>query len=122
MKTAALKEDATQATLVIAQKLGGKGIDVREQLDGAGLAKVKLEIIKAEYGSGSTQKDVTAIIRKQAGDLPLITLAAASYNANFGGDPLPGGVKQLKIKYRLNGKEGEASFAEDALIILPTPK
>lgn len=122
MQVPALKEEATQATLIIAQKLGAKGVDVREQLNKAGLDKVKLEIIKAEYGSGTTQKDVTAVIKKQAGDLPLITLASASYNTSFGGDPVPNSTKQLKIQYRINGKAGEASFAEDALIILPMPK
>jgi HEAT repeat protein len=122
MQVPALKDEATQATLIIAQKLGAKGVNVREQLNKAGLDKVKLEIIKAEYGSGTTQKDVTAVIQKQAGDLPLITLASASYNTSFGGDPNPGSVKQLKIQYRINGKAGEASFAEDALIILPMPK
>ncbi|HUG70294.1 MAG TPA: HEAT repeat domain-containing protein [Pirellulaceae bacterium] len=121
MRVPGLKEDATQATLVIAQKLSGK-VDVSDQLSKAGLDKVKLEIIKAEYGAGSTQKDVTAVLRKQAGDLPLIALASTSYNASFGGDPLPGSVKQLKIQYRINGKTGEASFAENALIILPMPK
>ncbi len=74
MQVPELKEAATQAALVIAQKLGGKGNDVAQLLSKAGFAKVKLEIIKAEYGSGSTQKDVTAVLRKQAGDLPLITL------------------------------------------------
>jgi len=49
-------------------------------------------------------------------------LASASYNASFGGDPLPGVTKQLKIQYRINGKAGEATFAENALIILPIPK
>lgn len=117
-----IKEDASAAVLVIAQKAGGKGSDVEALLTKAGFEKVKLEILKAEYGAGSTQKDVTAVIRKQVGDLPLITLPAASYNASFGGDPLPGSVKQLKIQYRLNGRAGEASFAEDALIILPVAK
>ncbi len=121
MQVPGLKEDATQATLVIAQKLGNK-VDVSEQLSKAGLERVKLEIVKAEYGAGSTQRDVTAVLRKQAGDLPLIMLASATYNANFGGDPAPGSVKQLKIAYRINGKAGEASFAEDALIMLPMPK
>ncbi len=124
-QVAELKDDATQATLVIAQKLtskGEKGDEVKELLSKAGFEKVKLEIIKAEYGSGSTQKDVTAVLQKQAGDLPLITLASDSYNTSFGGDPMPGSVKQLKIQYRINGKTGEASFAEDALIILPMPK
>jgi len=122
MKTPELKEEATQATLIVAQKLGAKGIDVKELLSNAGFEKVKIEIVKAEYGSGATQKDVTDVIKKQAGDLPLITLASPSYNANFGGDPAPNTVKQLKIQYKINGKAGEASFAEDALIVLPMPK
>ena len=122
MEVADLKEDATQATLVIAQKLSEKGTDIKDLLAKAGLAKVKLEIVKAEYGSGATQKDVTDVIQKQAGDLPVITLVSASYNTSFGGDPLPGSVKQLKLQYKINGKSGEASFAEDALIILPMPK
>lgn len=122
IQVAELKDDATQATLVIAQKLSEKGADVKDLLAKAGLAKVKLEIVKAEYGSGATQKDVTDVIQKQAGDLPVITLVSASYNTSFGGDPLPGSVKQLKVQYKINGKAGEASFAEDALIILPMPK
>lgn len=122
MKVPDLKDDATQATLVIAQKLGGKGVDVKELLATAGLQKLKLEIVKAEYGSGATQKDVTAVLQKQAGDLPVITLVSASYNSSFGGDPLPGSPKQLKIQYKINDKAAEASFAEDALIVLPMPK
>ena len=122
MKVPELKEDATQTTLLVAQKLGAKGINVSEQLSKAGFEKVKVEIIKAEYGSGATQKDVTAIVQKQVADLPLITLAAESYNASFGGDPAPSTVKQLKIKYSINGKSGEATFAENALIVLPMPK
>lgn len=122
IEVAEIKDEATQAALVIAQKVGGKGVDVTQLLKGAGLAKVKLEIIKAEYGSGSTQQDVTSFVRKHAGSLPLITLGSPSYNASFGGDPAPGIVKRLKIQYRINGKDGEASFAENALIVLPIPK
>jgi hypothetical protein len=119
---AALKEDATKVVLVIAQKVGGKSDEVRELLSKVGLEPVKLEIIKAEYGAGSTQQDVTEIIRKGAGELPLISLPAANYNASFGGDPAPNTVKQLKIKYRYNGKAGDATFAENELILLPAPK
>ena len=121
-QVAEVKDDATQAMLVIAQKLSGKGDEVKELLVKAGFDKVKLEIVKAEYGAGANQKDVTAVIQKQGGDLPLITLASASYNTNFGGDPAPGSVKKLKIQYKINGKAGEASFDEDALIVLPMPK
>lgn len=118
----ALKEAATAATLVIAQKIGGKKTNVGPLLAAAGLERIKLQIIKAQYGAGSTQKDVTALLRKHAGNLPFIKLPTTSYNASFGGDPVPGTVKKLTIEYRINGKLGKASFAENALIILPMPK
>ena len=121
IQTADLKDDATQVTLMIAQKLGGKGVDVQALLSGAGLDKVKLEIVKAEYGAGESLKDVTSVLQKQAGDLPLITLVSASYNTSFGGDPAPSTVKQLKVSYRINGKAAEATFAEDAVIVFPMP-
>ncbi len=117
-----LKADATAATLDIAQKLGGKGVDVSALLASTDLEPVKLEIVKAEYGAGATQKDVTETVRKHAGSLPLIALSAESFNIAFGGDPVPGSVKKLRIQYRINDKAGEASFAEDSLIILPIPK
>jgi hypothetical protein len=121
MSIAQLKDDATAATLVIAQKLGGMGIDTKELLSHAGFEKVNVEIVKAEYGAGSAKQDVSAVLQKQTTDLPLIVLRSG-YNASFGGDPTPGKAKQLKIVYRINGKPGEASFAEDAVIILPMPK
>ena len=77
-KVPELKESATEATLVIAQKVKGNRANVRELLSQAGLETVKLEIVKAEYGAGTTQKDVTAILKKQAGDLPLVTLPATT--------------------------------------------
>lgn len=117
-----LKSDASAAAMVIAQKVGGKGADVAKVMSGAGLDKVRLKIVKATYGAGNKQKEVTAVLQKQAGDLPLITLTSGSYNASFGGDPAPGVVKQLKVEYVINGKPGDASFDENALIILPMPK
>ena len=51
----------------------------------------------------------------------MLILKGASYNEAFGGDPAPGVPKELKIEYRLNGKAGKATFAENATIILPNP-
>jgi hypothetical protein len=76
----------------------------------------------ALIGAGSTQRDVTSILQKHARDLQLISLPAATYNEAFGGDPAAGTAKQLKVQYHINGKPGEATFAENALIILPMPK
>ena len=122
MKTPALKDQATDVTLLIAHKLAAGGAAVGELLAKAGLDKVKLEIVKAEYGAGDTVRDVTEVLQKQVGDLPVITLASSSYNASFGGDPVPGTAKRLKIQYRINGRQGETSFAENSPIILPMPQ
>ncbi|HET6880790.1 MAG TPA: HEAT repeat domain-containing protein [Pirellulales bacterium] len=122
MQVPELKADATQTALAIAQKVGNKVEGVQKLLTDAGLGKVKVEIVKAEYGAGATQKDVTEVLRKQLADVQLIGLPADDYNSSFGGDPVPGTPKQLKIQYRIDGKPGEATFAENALIILPMPK
>jgi len=53
--------------------------------------------------------------------VPLIALNAGDYNSSFGGDPAPGVVKRLKIQYRINNKSSEATFAENAMILLPLP-
>lgn len=122
MQAPGMKADATEAVLVIAQKLGDRGDEVAALLTKAGFEKVKVEILKAEYGAGDAQRDVTDVLRNQIGDLPLITLPRPSYNASFGGDPAPSTPKQLKVQYRINGQEGEATFPENALIVLPLPK
>lgn len=122
MKNPELKDDATSVAMTIASKVGGEGVDVNKLLTGAGLDKVNLEIVKAEYGAGEQLKDVTNVLKKRSSGLPLITLRAAAYNTSFGGDPAPGVAKQLNVKYRINGKAGEASFKENALILLPMPK
>jgi hypothetical protein len=121
-QTPELTDDARQTVLFIAQKLGNKAEGVQQLLLEAGFSKVKVEIVKAEYGAGATQKDVTEVLKKQAADVQLIALPGDDYNSAFGGDPVPNTVKQLKVQYRINDKPGEATFAENALIILPMPK
>ncbi len=117
-----LKDDAIQAALFIAQKLGAQSEEVKGLLAKVDLTKVKLEIIKAEYGSGAAIRNVTKVLQDRAGDLQLVALPTDTYNESFGGDPAPNTVKQLKIQYRINGRTGEATFAENALIVLPMPK
>lgn len=115
------RDDATAATLVIAQRLAEQGVDVSGALSEAGIAKVKLEIVKAEYGADGAWKNVTDVLQQRAGDLPLVALPG-SYNKTFGGDPAPNTPKTLKIDYRIDGKPGQAQFDENATIVLPIPK
>jgi HEAT repeat protein len=122
-----LNHDACQAALFIARDLGdekhsGTADEVKEMLSHARLEKVKLEIVSAEYGAGDKRKDVTKALQKAASDVQVIALPSPSYSTAFGGDPAPGAQKQLKVNYRINGKADDATFGENALIILPMPR
>jgi len=121
-KIPSLKNDAAAASLVIAQKIGANSVDVQKLLAQVGHDRVKVEILKAEYGEGAKFKDVTAALRQHVRDFPVIVLPSPDYNSSLGGDPAPGIVKQLNVRYRINGKAGEASFPENATIVLPMPK
>ena len=121
-KVPSLKKDATGVSLAIAQKIRGKPGDINKLLAQIGQAPVKVQILKAEYGAGAKFKDVTGLLKRHVRDFPLIVLPKSSYNASFGGDPVPGTTKQLKIQYRINGKDGAASFPENATIMLPIPE
>lgn len=121
-EVAALKTDATVAASQIASKLGGKAVDIASIMNKGGMKPVKLQIINATYGADGVSKDVTAIMKKHAGTLPWINLPGRGYNAAFGGDPVPGKVKKLIIQYVMDGKQGTASFDENAPILLPQPE
>jgi len=120
-KVPTLKADATRAAMTIAQKLGGNPAEAQKLLAQIGQKPMKVEIIKAEYGAGDKWKDVTKMLQDRVGGLPFIPLSA-KYNEAFGGDPVQGTAKQLKIQYRIDGKPGEVSLPEDATITLPIPK
>jgi HEAT repeat protein len=123
-----LEEDARRASLVIVRKLGDHpsgGVQqpqLREMLAQIGVKPVKVEITKAEYGAGATQRDVTSVLQNEVCEYPIIMLRLPRYRDDFGGDPVPGVRKQLVVHYRIDGQPGEAAFPEDAVIVLPIPK
>ena len=117
----ALKEDATRAALVIAQKLGDTA-DVRGLLAKIGLKPVKVEIIKAEYGAGNETDRRDRDAPAASGRLAADCVAVAKVHRQLRRRPGAESVKQLKVRYRIDGKEGEATFAENAVIVLPMPK
>jgi HEAT repeat protein len=121
-KIPALKDEASMISMAMAQTKGADRAELGKALAQASHASVKLEILQAEYGAGSQTKDVTAILRRYAKNYRLIFLPNTSYNKCFGGDPARGKVKQLKIKYRLDGKDAEVSLNENAPVVLPMPK
>lgn len=116
-----LKNEAQAAAIAIAQKLDSSP-RVQQLLDRLDLQEMKIEIVRASYGAEDEQVDVTARLQKQVGKLPIILLDNPNYNSNFGGDPAPGKPKQLRIEYRIDGREGKAVFEENASVALPIPK
>jgi hypothetical protein len=73
-KVPALKNDAAATALAIAQKISGSA-DVQQLLTQVGQKPVKVEIVKAEYGTDSKAVDVTETLRRNVRDFPLIVLA-----------------------------------------------
>jgi hypothetical protein len=124
-KIPALKDEASLILMAMTQSKGADRADraeVGKALAQAGHQRVKLEILQADFGAGAQTKDVSAILRRYAKNYRVIFLPGTSYNKCFGGDPAPGTVKQLKIKYRIDGKEAEVSLNENAPVVLPMPK
>ena len=117
-----LKDDVQQASLVIAQKVKKDPSAIRQALAEIGVKPVKIEIVKAEYGSGNSKRDVTEVLKKDVGDFSVINLHAPTFNKTFGGDPAPGAPKQLVVEYKMDGKNGQVTFAENEVIMLPVPK
>ncbi len=112
-----LKEAAQRAIMMIAVKLPeSKSVD--DRLAKFGIKPATIEIVKAEYGSNDSKRDVTDVIRGRVRKLPVIALPATTYNKSFGGDPAVNATKQLRIQYRINGREGEATFKENEPIFL----
>ncbi|MCC6491478.1 MAG: HEAT repeat domain-containing protein [Pirellulales bacterium] len=118
---AGLEEAAHRAAIAILAQLASEGADVAALLANAHIQPVKVEIVKAEYGARETFKDVTDVLARHVGPVPMIALSGG-YNKNFGGDPAPNTPKELRVQYRINGQDGQASFAENAPIILPMPR
>jgi hypothetical protein len=120
-KNGATKDHAAAVASSIAQKIGD-GSNAESLMRLVQQDPVKIEIIKATYGAGDKQKDVTAILKKHVSDFPLIALPSNTYNSAFGGDPVPSVPKMLRIQYRMDGKEGQVELKENAAILLPVPK
>ncbi len=120
-KTPSLREEASRVALALAGKVGGGAIDAQALVDLVRQGPLKLEIVEARYGAGDRYLDVTDVVRGSARGLPFVQLPSAHYNTAFGDDPAPGVAKTLTVRYTIDGKVGEATFREDAAIVLPMP-
>lgn len=75
----------------------------------------EMNILSALYFTPQKKVDVTEIIRSLYKENSSFKID----NESMGGDPEYGVVKQLKVKYRLNGKTLEKTFQEGQNICLP---
>ena len=80
--------------------------------------KGKLTILQASYEAVDRQgaKDVTALLAKKAKSGTLVIVVG---NQQLGGDPALNHVKQLRLKYELNGKMVEKTVPEAGTLVLP---
>lgn len=77
-------------------------------------AAAKITIVKAEYGAGETQADVTAKVREMVAR-GIVKIDAG--NALFG-DPAKGKAKTLKIQYRIGDRDKTKDAAEKSSVTL----
>ncbi|MES2476369.1 MAG: family 78 glycoside hydrolase catalytic domain [Verrucomicrobiota bacterium] len=80
----------------------------RKSGDVKGMPVILSAAYEAVDGAGSL--DATALLKKQASG----TFSVAVGNDTLGGDPAYNHVKQLRVKYELDGKAGERVFPEKA--------
>ena len=118
----AVNPEARAAAAAIIKKLVDVPADLWTAVGPLGLTKATVEIVKATYGAGANQKDVTELVRKQVGGSNVILLPGAGFNAGLGGDPAPGEAKTLAIEYTLDGVAGTVAVPENAEILLPIAK
>jgi hypothetical protein len=79
-------------------------------------AAAELTISAATYGAQDKTNDVTQILASQAKDGKLELLVS---NDNLGGDPIPGVVKKLRVKYIYTGKQHSVTVDERETLSLP---
>lgn len=63
-------------------------------------AQTGLQVLSATYGEGRNQRDVTAMVQSRIQNSMLRVQADP---AMLGGDPAPGVVKSLRIRYSFDG-------------------
>jgi hypothetical protein len=77
----------------------------------------EFKIVGASYGTGDQRIEVTDALRTQISHRILLLRAPWG----FGPDPAPGIVKDIKIMYRHNGVDANATFSQHQDIVLPPP-
>ena len=76
----------------------------------------QLEIVEASYGAGNYQMNVTPKLRGMVQNNALEVTADPSL---LGGDPAPGSAKRLRVVYRFNGRQAEASAGDYEKLRIP---
>ena len=75
-----------------------------------------LEILEASYGAGNFQMNVAPKLRGMVQNNMLEVTADPSL---LGGDPAPGSAKRLRVVYRFNGRQAEASAGDYERLRIP---
>jgi hypothetical protein len=115
--------EGSEKLLKVTVKYNGKTIVMKAVerttllIDKAALDKAaslaSLQVVKAEYGAGSSWKDVTEIAKPQ-----LEANGKVEVSNNLFGDPAPGQGKTLKVTVSFEGKSVVVNGAEKTTLVL----
>ena len=76
----------------------------------------RFRIVQASYGSVTTRKDVTTLLRRAIANGRLIIGVG---NGSLGGDAAPNEEKTLRIVFKIGRVTREGEWAEETLVELP---
>jgi|19_taG_2_1085344.scaffolds.fasta_scaffold02921_4 hypothetical protein len=90
-------------------------LSINSNVDLSGITKVnELKIISARYGAGGKWKDITKELNEAIFE-GCICVPSCNFIA---GDPAPGKVKTMEVKYEINGETKEENIREGELFLI----
>lgn len=81
-----------------------------------GRSATELRVLRASWGAGGQQRDVTSQLNQQVQGN---RLNVAVNDGSMGGDPAPGAEKRLRVVYMFRGLRYETNVPEGGVLALP---
>ncbi len=122
-----LNKEATQTTLTIAREMGDEkhsatADEARDILAHAEARQGEARNRESRVRRGKQRKRCHEDAAKARRRHPVHFAAVTQLHRRVRRRSGPGTAKKLKIQYKIDGKSGDETFADNAIVILPMPK